>query len=139
DRLSQALAGIGDLTDQDAAHRARVAGKRLRYLVEPLAEAFGEELPARELVDRLKSLQDTIGEMHDAHVHTGDIADALEEVGRERARELADAVRDSETQPDSVDTTVPRPVRRVRDERAGLLELARRLRQRIADHFAVLE
>ena len=46
------------------AHAARIAGKRLRYLVEPVADL----VDGRALVRRLRELQDTLGEMQDAQV-----------------------------------------------------------------------
>lgn len=56
--------------DTAAAHAARIAGKRLRYLLEPLAE----ELPAAdELVGRLRRLQDALGAVQDAAVRIGTI------------------------------------------------------------------
>jgi len=65
DRLERRLRGVDGIDDQDEAHRARIAAKRLRYLVEP----FTNDLEgASEIVRRIKRLQDALGEMHDAHV-----------------------------------------------------------------------
>ncbi|HET7460121.1 MAG TPA: CHAD domain-containing protein [Longimicrobium sp.] len=65
EQLERRLDRVGDIDDQDEAHRARIAAKRLRYLVEP----FAAELPgAADVVKRLKRLQDALGEMHDADV-----------------------------------------------------------------------
>jgi CHAD domain-containing protein/CYTH domain-containing protein len=62
-RLERRLEAVESIEDQDEAHRARIAAKRLRYLVEP----FAPELEgAPELVKRIKRLQDVLGEMHDA-------------------------------------------------------------------------
>lgn len=64
-RLEERLAKVRTIEDQDPAHRARIAAKRLRYLVEP----FARELPgAPEVVRPLKRLQDLLGDMHDADV-----------------------------------------------------------------------
>lgn len=63
--LERRLARVRSIDDQEEAHRARIAAKRLRYLVEPVqAELEG----APELIRRLKKLQDALGEMHDADV-----------------------------------------------------------------------
>jgi CHAD domain-containing protein/CYTH domain-containing protein len=63
-KLERRLGAIDTIDDQDEAHLARIAAKRLRYLIEP----FAAELEgAPELVKRIKRLQDTLGEMHDAH------------------------------------------------------------------------
>jgi CHAD domain-containing protein/CYTH domain-containing protein len=63
--LERRLARVRSIDDQDQAHRARIAAKRLRYLIEPFA---GDLEGAPELVKRLKRLQDALGEMHDADV-----------------------------------------------------------------------
>jgi CHAD domain-containing protein/CYTH domain-containing protein len=63
--LRKKLDASGSIADQEALHEARISAKRLRYLLEP----FTEELPeAAWAVKRLKKMQDTLGEMHDAHV-----------------------------------------------------------------------
>lgn len=51
-------------------HGVRIAGKRLRYLVEPVR---GENESAVSLVDRCKRLQDVLGALNDANV----LADVL--------------------------------------------------------------
>ncbi|MBW3570308.1 MAG: CHAD domain-containing protein [Gemmatimonadetes bacterium] len=65
DDLRRRLGAARSVDEQDALHEARISAKRLRYLLEP----FGDELPdAAWAVRRLKRMQDTLGEMHDAHV-----------------------------------------------------------------------
>ncbi|MFL5385915.1 MAG: CHAD domain-containing protein [Longimicrobiaceae bacterium] len=63
--LERRLAAVRSIGDQDEAHRARIAAKRLRYLLEPVQ---GELEGAPELIRRLKKLQDALGDMHDADV-----------------------------------------------------------------------
>lgn len=63
--LERRLAAVRSLDDQDEAHQARIAGKRLRYLLEPLQ---GELEGAGDVIRPLKKLQDALGEMHDADV-----------------------------------------------------------------------
>ena len=74
--LREALDGVRSVADQTRAHRARIAAKRLRYLLEPFAGEV-EGLPAA--VRRLKGVQDLLGEMHDAHVLHGEVAAALDD------------------------------------------------------------
>jgi CHAD domain-containing protein len=47
-------------------HRLRIAGKRLRYVVESFEDLLGEEQKA--VVGQLKALQDALGDLHDADV-----------------------------------------------------------------------
>ncbi|HEU4556597.1 MAG TPA: CHAD domain-containing protein, partial [Longimicrobium sp.] len=72
DLLRRRLDEVRDIDDQDEAHLARIAAKRLRYLIEPFA---GELEGAPEVVKRLKRLQDALGEMHDADVLLARIPD----------------------------------------------------------------
>jgi len=58
-------AGVAVVIDPTIAHDVRIAGKRLRYLLEPLAAQIDG---ASSLVRQLKSLQDLIGEVHDSVV-----------------------------------------------------------------------
>lgn len=51
--------------DGAAIHRARIAGKRVRYQLEPFADLV-PEIPA--VIGTLKALQDVLGDHHDAHV-----------------------------------------------------------------------
>ncbi len=50
--------------DAELAHATRIAGKRLRYLLEPLLE---ESANASALIKELKQLQDLLGDLHDLH------------------------------------------------------------------------
>jgi CHAD domain-containing protein len=56
--------------DVAAAHEARIAGKRLRYLLEQ-----SDDPGAAGLVEQLARIQDTLGALHDAHVLIVRIAD----------------------------------------------------------------
>jgi CHAD domain-containing protein len=115
-----AMEKVTTLGDRVEAHEARIAAKRLRYLLEP----FDDDLPsARALVNALKALQDTLGALHDAQIFGSEIAtlhDALladraadRGQGPERARPMSDGRRDPEA---------PDPV-------PGLALLSRRLRR----------
>jgi CHAD domain-containing protein len=81
--LAAALYRVQTIDDAGFAHRARITGKRLRYLLEPLSG----DPHARQVVRRLRRLQDALGEFHDAFVlgerlHRADAA--LERRARER-------------------------------------------------------
>lgn len=63
-RLEVCVNGIGDDRTR-GPHKVRIAGKRLRYLVEPV-RTEGEV--GGSLVERCKRLQDVLGTLNDAHV-----------------------------------------------------------------------
>jgi hypothetical protein len=80
ERLTEAIYGIKSKTDFKAAHRARIAAKRLRYLLETL----DVDPDVSALVARLVSLQDMLGGVHDSHR----VADRLvREVGERAAQD----------------------------------------------------
>jgi CHAD domain-containing protein/CYTH domain-containing protein len=96
-RLDKRLGRIRDGTDQVEIHRARIATKHLRYLLEPFSATVAG---ADALVERLKTLQDQLGDAHDALVFLPELDQALDEAGRGRSadlgvglRTLADALR----------------------------------------------
>ncbi len=72
-RLRKDLLGIRDASSIEEAHQARIAVKRLRYLLEPVARSNRR---ARALIPRLKQAQDLLGEHHDMHVLATAIASA---------------------------------------------------------------
>jgi CHAD domain-containing protein len=61
-----ALSSAKDSRETDALHGLRIAGKRLRYRLELLAE-LGEN-SAKGKVKTLKALQDQLGDWHDRHI-----------------------------------------------------------------------
>jgi CHAD domain-containing protein len=128
--LRRRLAAVHGFGDQAAAHRARIAAKRLRYLLEPVArEEDGDESSA--IIGRLKELQDVLGDLHDVHVFAGEIADLSEKAAAAQARREAEAVlEEGAEQLRSVRADDPRP---------GLLALAKRLHQRGMRAFAMVE
>lgn len=67
-RLQRRLAAVNGPEDHEAIHRARIAGKKLRYQLEPLAA----EVPGVDAcLVRLKVLQDLLGDHHDDGVWLG--------------------------------------------------------------------
>jgi CHAD domain-containing protein len=120
--LASQLALVGSIGDQVEAHRARIAGKRLRYLLEPVAPRL-EEAPA--LIARLKELQDGLGGLHDAHVFAGDLARTLQVAALQQARRVSrELMAWAEPGAD--------------DPRLGLVALAHRLREEAEASFARL-
>jgi CHAD domain-containing protein/CYTH domain-containing protein len=79
DRLQRRLSRVNQIADEEPIHRARIAAKRVRYLLEPFAEDF-DGGPA--IIDRLKELQDGFGDVHDVHVFAPILADAIAEATR---------------------------------------------------------
>ncbi len=71
DQLGEGFAAIEVRGDDAAVHAARIIGKRLRYLLEPLTGAVPGVPP---LIKRLKALQDLLGEIHDCQVRLDDFA-----------------------------------------------------------------
>lgn len=87
-RLEELLAGLAAPDDSARGHRARIAVKRLRYLLEPLER----ELPSvQPIVGTLKRLQDVLGELNDAHVLEDELTTAVEAAARHRALSLLDS------------------------------------------------
>ena len=60
-------------TERDVreGHEARIAAKRLRYLLEPVIKIVPG---TADIVDRLKALQDVLGDLHDAQVFGAEIS-----------------------------------------------------------------
>ncbi len=82
--LAKRLSAIERPGDEEGAHEARIAGKRLRYGVEIAAPS------ARRPLARLKTLQDLLGELHDVHGLMRRVARVAGREARERARRLAE-------------------------------------------------
>lgn len=78
--LAALLEAIDSVDNAQACHQARIAAKRLRYLVEPLRPYVPS---ARKLVSRMKGLQDVLGDLHDVHVLLEQLREVLPIVGSE--------------------------------------------------------
>ena len=90
-KLVRSLAAVNDATDVEAAHRSRLRAKRLRYRIEPL-EHTSLRRPARRALRALEELQDLLGGLHDAHVLSAQLADALVDAAGARARRQHEAL-----------------------------------------------
>ncbi len=127
--LDSQIGSIRSITDDRQAHAARIAVKRLRYLLEP----FEAELPAiHPVIARLKQLQDLLGDLHDAHR----IAIALFEEFRAAAEEQA--VASFLHALPWVETGHAIPSGKSRDPHPGLVALAERLGERGGSLFSRL-
>ncbi|WP_255349483.1 CHAD domain-containing protein [Thioalkalivibrio sp. ALE11] len=88
DQFRSWLERVRGPTGDDAIHQARITGKRLRYLLEPLAPGLSG---GKELARELKNLQDLMGEIHDAQVLAGELPGQAERAGAQRARRRVEA------------------------------------------------
>ena len=83
--LAGDLRRIGSAEDEAEVHVARIEAKRLRYLVEPLVR--GEK--AERVLEPLRALQDSLGDLHDRHVMAQLIVWALKDgLPRDSRRDL---------------------------------------------------
>jgi CHAD domain-containing protein len=64
-KLRGQLNEIDSVDSVRATHRARLAVKRLRYILEPLSKAIPD---AREVIVELKAMQDTLGALRDLQI-----------------------------------------------------------------------
>jgi len=81
--LGENLKAVGTEENMEEAHQARVAAKRLRYLLEPLVRRTAG---VKALTARLKGLQDLLGHLHDMHVMSEEIASSLTALSRTPAK-----------------------------------------------------
>ena len=77
--LTERLRAVRTAENMTEAHRARIAAKRLRYLLEPLTRRAAG---AKGLIAPLKGLQDVLGQLHDVHVMSEEIAASLADLSR---------------------------------------------------------
>ncbi|MEO6209711.1 MAG: CHAD domain-containing protein [Gemmatimonadaceae bacterium] len=131
--LQNRLASVRNASDDKEAHEARIAAKRLRYLMEPIARAHDDHLgtDAAHLIKQLKQLQDTLGDMHDAHALALIVVSATARIAVPSARRLSETIRDDETGLRSHHAAA--------DLSPGMLGIARRLRRRRLRAFAAIE
>jgi len=126
-RELDALLGEIQRTADEAAHRARIAAKRLRYVVEPVRSALAG---CDELISRLKVIQDLLGELHDLQELEKVVRSAVSTAAAERAEQLLDAT--------LAEPSPAGPLPRRRGRQSGLVAIAKRIRAREADLFATV-
>ena len=112
ERLRRDLAAVHAFSDVKKAHRARISAKNLRYVIDPVAKLVGD---GHAITETLKTLQDSLGDLHDVHVFTEELATATEKAARARARRVS------------------------RDPGPGLLRLGHRLHERGMESYAAVE
>ncbi|MGQ0649106.1 MAG: CHAD domain-containing protein [Gemmatimonadaceae bacterium] len=119
-KLRSRVDRVRDATDEALVHRARIAGKRLRYLLEPVAPHL---TAGPELIQSLKDLQDALGDVHDGHVW-------IEDVRRRTPRhESGDGRSGRHTDGEGVPGEP--------DIRPGLAALVSALEQRVQERYSV--
>lgn len=119
---------LGRRCDPASVHAARIAVKRLRYLLEP----FRPECPAaHDLVRATKTLQNALGDLHDMQVLDDQLARDLDQVATEKAHLL----RDLALQGDQQELARTRRL----DERLGLATLSARVQARRDELVAELK
>jgi CHAD domain-containing protein/CYTH domain-containing protein len=118
--LQQQLGAIDAPENEPAVHAARIGAKRLRYLLELIAD---ESEPAARAVEQLREIQTVLGELHDAQVVSVELAVGCEQAAAEHARRLSGL--DDQAHRDD------RARRRLRRRNAtpGMLALVRRCRE----------
>ena len=84
--LSTRLRVLAPTSNATDVHATRIAAKRLRYLLEPLRAVLADAAP---IVDRLKELQDLLGELTDGHT----LEAVLQEAGNVAAAAGAEFLR----------------------------------------------
>lgn len=86
--LKEGLAAVGPENERDA-HIARIAAKRLRYLLDPLVRRAPR---GKSLIGRLKELQDVLGDLHDVQILSQEIASSLELLSQSNPDETPRAI-----------------------------------------------
>ncbi len=121
------LAAISEAAHGDELHDARLAVKRLRYVLEPAVDGITD---GATTADVLKRLQDVLGELNDARVLAAAVDRALARVSAEQTAKLRRLALSG--------TEEELARERRRDERLGLLRIMRLLEGRRQELLAVL-
>ena len=119
-RLQRRLKDLGDPQEAGPVHQARIAGKRLRYLLEPLAPHIAGATAA---IGVLKEMQDTFGDLHDASVWLAHVRETAEAHLAEEARRLWESGDEESSSPPGAGP----------DIRPGLVAITRVLRERLRE------
>jgi CHAD domain-containing protein/CYTH domain-containing protein len=130
EELRDALRRVRSIEDEELAHEARIHGKRLRYLLEPLRDEVAD---AKEVTKTLKTLQDLLGELNDVAVRTRALRAQIDQAALERARQLASQAASDRTPAGPSAEGAGRGA-----EEQGLLALIRRTHQRRVELYETL-
>ncbi len=122
----------GDPAELEALHDMRIAAKRLRYILEIAHPCFGDY--ARTAVNRVKELQELLGELHDCDVQSIELEAFLRDLISEDALALALAA-------EGMDELAPEALRVARhhDDHAGVAALLVYVRARRRVLFGAFE
>lgn len=110
------LGQIARMDDAEQLHQARITGKRLRYLLEPI-RAYVKE--AQGVVKGSKVLQDVLGDLNDVHVLMAEIDRAFEASMTQKASRIRDSLKRGDFERARREASM--------SEWIGLVELHRRL------------
>ena len=117
----------------EALHALRIAAKRLRYTLELFRSVFGER--GERQIERVKALQEELGELHDSDVRIALIEDELARVAVDQAAAVGQALAAATTDDhDAITAAALRPP--PDDPRRGLIALLGREYQARRDHYA---
>jgi CHAD domain-containing protein/CYTH domain-containing protein len=119
--LKRRLRRVRSVDDVNEAHQARITGKRLRYLLEPIAQHV---VAGPALLAQLKGLQDVLGDLHDAHVWLLVLRHVVAELAMEEGRRMASSLTASERGRKRAAAKTKGP------PRSGLIALARLAHER---------
>ena len=126
--LRRRLEAIDGPAASEAQHRARIAAKHLRYLLEPIESELPEAHTSRK---HLKGLQDALGELHDFQVALDALGGAVEaratDEASQRGREVLAA------------SAERRPIRRATSLLSGFRELSNALEAAADDAYLSFE
>jgi CYTH domain-containing protein len=125
--LRARIEAVGGPGDTETAHKARIAAKHLRYLLEQVVPEIDG---AEAIIARLKDLQDVLGALHDAHVFGAEVAQAMVTAAAEHAGRLSSTVLEGDARRRNVRRAARDPLK------PGLLAIARRLRATTEESFA---
>ncbi|MFZ1864037.1 MAG: CHAD domain-containing protein [Polyangiales bacterium] len=121
------LGQIARVDDAERLHQARIMGKRLRYLLEPIRAYVPE---AQAVVKRSKGLQDLLGHLNDIHVLMREIDHAFETSMTQKASRIRESLRRGDFERARREALM--------SEWVGLVELHRRLESERRDLVAQL-
>lgn len=110
-------------------HELRIAAKRLRYTLEMFRDVFGDD--GERQIERVKQIQELLGELHDCDVRIDLIEDELINLAGRQMRELSEQLkREPIERHRAITSSALRPP--PDDPRRGLLALLSR--QHVARH-----